>query len=191
MFVAALLTFLCPQPAAAGPADSPARLAEPTLDHEYRIGAEDVIDIGVWNHAAMSRIVSVRPDGRISLPLINDVEAAGLTPAELRKDLARRLRDYVPSPLVSVIVNDVRSFKVSVLGEVVRQDRFELKSPTTILDVIALAGGFNEFAAPARIIILRRDEDTRVRVRFNYKRVLDGGDEDIPYLQPGDVVFVP
>jgi polysaccharide export outer membrane protein len=127
----------------------------------------------------------------ISLPLINDVKAAGLTPAQVRQEVARKLSDYVPSPSVSVIVNDVRSFKVSVLGEVIRQARFELKSPTTILDVIALAGGFNQFAAPARIIILRRDIDGRERIPFNYNKVMQGATEEIVYLQPGDIIFVP
>lgn len=191
IFAAVLLAFLCTRPALAWQADNTTRPARTKLGHEYRIGPEDVLDISVWNNEAMSRVVPVRPDGMISLPLINDVEAAGLTPMQLRKLLARKLGDYVPSPSVSVIVNDVRSFKVSVLGEVVRQARYELKSPTTILDVIAMAGGFNQFAAPAQIVILRRDVDTRVRVRFNYNKVVEGGDEEILYLQPGDIILVP
>lgn len=188
---AVAVAFLCTQPAYAWQADSTARPPGTELADGYLIGPEDVLDVSVWNNPAISRVVPVRPDGMVSLPLINDVKAAGLTPMQLRKELARKLSDYVPSPSVSVIVNDVRSFKVSVLGEVVTQDRYELKSPTTILDVIAMAGGFNQFAAPARIVILRRDADTRERIRFNYNKVVQGGAEEILYLQPGDIVFVP
>jgi polysaccharide export outer membrane protein len=195
IFAAVLLAFVGAQATLAPQADGAERKARtrPAADHEYLIGPEDVLEISVWNNKAVSRIVTVRPDGMISLPLVNDVKAAGLTPMEFRDLLAQKLTDYVASPSVSVIVNDVRSFKVSVLGEVVRQDRYELKSPTTILDVIALAGGFNQFAAPAQIIIFRRDVDTqrRARVRFNYNRVVQGRDDEILYLQPGDIILVP
>ncbi len=159
---------------------------------EYQIGPEDVLSISVWKNEAMSRVVPVRPDGMISLPLLDDVKAAGLTPMQLRDLLAQKLAEYVPSPSVSVIVNDVRSFKVSVLGEVARPSRYELKSRTTVLDVIAMAGGFNQFAARTRIIVLRQNGDKRVRIPFNYNKVVEGGtDEDILYLQPGDIVLVP
>ena len=188
---AIVLAFLCAEPALAGPADGTPRPPGTELAGDYRVGPEDVLEVSVWNNPGISRVVTVRPDGMISLPLINDVKAAGLTPAQVRQEVARKLSDYVPSPSVSVIVNDVRSFKVSVLGEVIRQARFELKSPTTILDVIALAGGFNEFAAPARIIILRRDLDGRERIPFNYNKVMQGATEEILYLQPGDIIFVP
>jgi polysaccharide export outer membrane protein len=195
IFAAVLLLFLGTPGAFSSPADGAERKARarPDADHEYRIGPEDMLEISVWNNKAISRVVTVRPDGMISLPLVNDVKAAGLSPMELQDSLAQKLTDYVSSPSVSVIVNDVRSFKVSVLGEVVRQDRYELKSPTTILDVIAMAGGFNQFAAPAQIIIFRRDVDTRAqaRVRFNYNRVVQGRDEEILYLQPGDIIIVP
>ena len=188
---AVVLAFLCAQPALAGAADGTPRPPGTELAGDYRVGPEDVLEVSVWNNPGISRVVTVRPDGMISLPLINDVKAAGLTPAQVRQEVARKLSDYVPSPSVSVIVNDVRSFKVSVLGEVIRQARFELKSPTTILDVIALAGGFNQFAAPARIIILRRDIDGRERIPFNYNKVMQGATEEILHLQPGDIIFVP
>lgn len=188
---AVLLALVCARPALAGQADGPPPPPGTELAGDYRVGPEDVLEISVWNNPGISRVVTVRPDGMISLPLINDVKAAGLTPAELRQEVARKLSDYVPSPSVSVIVNDVRSFKVSVLGEVVRQARYELKSPTTILDVIALAGGFNQFAAPARIVVLRRDVDGQERIPFNYNKVVAGSTDGLLYLQPGDIVFVP
>src|SRR5207249_4439847 len=110
----------------------------------YRIGPEDMLQISVWKNDALSKLVPVRPDGMISLPLLHDVQAAGLTPMELRDTLARKLTDFMPAPEVSVIVTDVRSFKVSVIGEVHKPARYELKGRTTVLDVLALAGGFNE-----------------------------------------------
>ncbi|HSF04239.1 MAG TPA: polysaccharide biosynthesis/export family protein [Methylomirabilota bacterium] len=188
---AVVLAFVCAQPALAWQAGGTLRPPGTELTGDYRVGPEDVLEIGVWNNPGISRVVTVRPDGMVSLPLINDVKAAGLTPFQLRQEVARKLSDYVPSPSVSVIVNDVRSFKVSVLGEVVRQDRFELRGPTTILDVIAMAGGFNQFAAPARIVVLRRDVDGPERIPFNYNRVVSGITKDVLYLQPGDIVFVP
>ena len=159
---------------------------------EYRIGPEDVLAITVWKNDAMSRVLPVRPDGMISLPLVDDVMAAGLTPMELRNVLAQKLTEFVPSPAVTVVVNDVRSFKVSVIGEVMRPARYELKSRTSVLDVLALAGGFNQFAARTRIIVLRQEGDKKVRIPFNYNRVTSGSaDEENLYLRPGDIVLVP
>jgi polysaccharide biosynthesis/export protein len=159
---------------------------------EYRIGPEDMLAISVWKNEPMSRVVPVRPDGMISLPLLDDVRAAGLTPMQLRDLLVQKLAEYVPSPSVSVIVNEVRSFKVSVLGEVQRPARYELKSRTTVLDVLALAGGFNQFAARTRIIIIRQEGEKKQRILFNYNKVIGGGaDDENYYLQPNDIVLVP
>jgi polysaccharide export outer membrane protein len=162
------------------------------VDGEYRIGPEDLLDISVWNNTAISRTVPVRPDGKISLPLLNDVQAAGLTPGELRDALMKKLTDYMPAPEVSVIVREVHSFKVSVIGEVKTAGRYELKSRATVLDVIALAGGFTEFAARSRIVVLRPEGATVKRIPFNYNKVVsrNAGDENF-FLRPGDVVVVP
>ncbi len=190
--VVALSVVLWAQPAfAQQPANAKLAAKDPNLE-EYRIGPEDLLGISVWKNEAMSRVVSVRPDGMISLPLLDDVKAAGLTPMQLRDLLAHKLAEYVPSPSVSVIVNEVRSFKVSVIGEVVRPARYELKSRTTVLDVLAMAGGFNQFAARTRIVILRQDGTKRNRINFNYNRVMSGdGDEESLYLRPGDIILVP
>jgi len=155
----------------------------------YRIGPEDVLHVSVWKNEAMSRAVPVRPDGKISLPLLNDVEAAGLTALELREVLTKKLAEYMPSPEVSVIVTEVRSFKVSVIGEVARPGRFELKSWTTVLDVLALAGGFTQFAARSRIVILQPDGKTMKRIPFNYNKI--AGEQENFYLRNGDIVLVP
>ena len=159
---------------------------------EYRIGAEDTLQISIWRNEAMSKTIPVRPDGMISLPLLNDVKAAGLTPTELRQVIATKLSEYMPSPEVSVILTDVRSFKVSVIGEVRRPARYELKSWTTILDVLALAGGFTEFAARGRIVVLRPNGKTIKSIQFNYNKVVTaGGEQENFYLRPGDIVLVP
>jgi len=159
---------------------------------DYKIGPEDVLDIAVWNNTAISRTVPVRPDGKISLPLLNDVQAAGLTAMQLRGVLTKKLDEYVPTPEVSVIVREVRSFKVSVIGEVKTPGRYELKSRATVLDVLAQAGPFSDFASRARIFVLRLNGTTMKRIPFNYNKVIaaDGEAENF-LLQPGDIVVVP
>jgi polysaccharide export outer membrane protein len=159
---------------------------------DYRIGAEDVLQIIVWKNETLSRSVAVRPDGKISFPLLDDVPAAGHTPSELRDFLAKRLSDYIAAPEVSVIVSEVRSMKVSVIGEVPKPGRYELKSRTTVLDVLALAGGFSQFASRSRIVVLRPEAGKMKRMPFNYNRVISaGGEEENFYLLPGDIVVVP
>jgi polysaccharide export outer membrane protein len=187
------LTIVSVHPALAQPRNSTAIPGRDTAAlEEYRIGPEDMLAISVWKNEPMSRVVPVRPDGMISLPLLDDVRAAGLTPMQLRDLLVQKLAEYVPSPSVSVIVNEVRSFKVSVLGEVQRPARYELKSRTTVLDVLALAGGFNQFAARTRIIIIRQEGEKKQRILFNYNKVIGGGaDDENYYLQPNDIVLVP
>ncbi len=159
---------------------------------EFRIGPEDLLDISVWNNTEISRTVPVRPDGKISLPLLNDVQAAGLTPMELRDVLARKLTDYMPTPEVSVIVREVHSFKVSVIGAVRRAGRYELRSRSTVLDAIAMAEGFNDFAARGRIVILRHDGSAVKRIPFNYSKALAGSvEQESFFVKPGDVILVP
>jgi polysaccharide biosynthesis/export protein len=175
--------------AAATPPKTP---APPISPDQYKIGPEDMLSISVWKNDAMSRRVPVRPDGMISLPLLDDIQAAGMTPMQLRDVIVKRLTDYMPAPEVSVIVDDVRSFKVSVMGEVARPSRYELRSVTTVLDVLAQAGGFNQFANRSRIVILRPNGKTMTRIPFNYNKVVaSGGEDENFYLQSGDIVLVP
>ena len=156
----------------------------------YRIGPEDVLQVAVWKNEAMSRTLPVRPDGKISLPLLSDVQAAGLTAIELREILTKKLAEYMPNPEVSVIVSEIRSFKVSVIGEVSRPGRYELRSWTTVLDVLALAGGFTQFAARTKIVILHPEGRTMKRILFNYNKVAAGEQENF-YLRNGDIMLVP
>jgi polysaccharide export outer membrane protein len=160
---------------------------------DYRIGPEDILNISVWNNAALSMgAVPVRPDGKISLPLLNEVQAAGVTPLELREFLMKKLVDYMPNPEVSVIVTQVGSFKVSVIGEIARPGRYDLKSWTTVLDLLALAGGFNQFANRSRIVVLRPNGKGMHRIPFNYNKVISpGGEQENFYLRAGDILLVP
>ncbi len=170
-----------PMPAAAG--------TMPVAD--YQIGPEDVLDIAVWNNPGMSRTTPVRPDGMISLPLLNDVQAAGLTPMQLREQIATKLADYLPNAEVSVIVREVNHFKVSVLGEVKKPGRYDFKGQATVLDAIALAGGFNDFAARSKITILRNDNGTSKRIPVNYNKIVSASEGGDVRLRPGDIVLVP
>ena len=168
---------------------------------QYRIGPEDMLAIAVWQNQDLTRTVPVRPDGHISLPLVNDVQAAGLTPMELRDLLKQKLAEYAPGAEISVIVAEVNSFKVSVMGKVQRPDRDLLKGPTTVLDVLALAGGFQDFANQEKVVVLRPEPffvqgkpsgQTFRRMYMNYKKVIAaGGETDNFALQPGDIVVVP
>ena len=158
---------------------------------EYQIGPEDVLDISVWKNPELSRTVPVRPDGKVSLPLLNDFRAAGLTPSDLREQLVARLSDFVPSPEVSVIVREVHSRKVAVVGAVKTAGRYELKSPMTVLEAIALAQGFTDFAARDRIVVLRQSGGTTTRIPFNYRKIADGMEQENFFVRPGDIVVVP
>jgi polysaccharide biosynthesis/export protein len=159
---------------------------------DFRIGPEDVLQVSVWNNEPLGRTAPVRPDGRISLPLVNDVPAAGLTPMELRAELTRRLTEYIPHPEVSVTVTDVHSFKVSVIGQVPKPDRYELKSSATVMDVLAMAGGLGEFAAASRIVVIRGSGGRAERIPFDYEKVKNGDPRQANFqLRPGDIVVVP
>jgi polysaccharide export outer membrane protein len=161
-------------------------------DDDYRIGPEDQLSIVVWKNETLTRQVTVRPDGKISLPLVNDVRAAGLTAMQLRDELTKKLSAFMPPPEVSVIVNEVRSFHISVLGEVQKPGRYDLRSTTTVLEAIALAGGFKDFASPNKIVILRTVGGISTRIPFNYKRVAAaGGGVDNFELLPNDIILVP
>ena len=159
---------------------------------DYRIGPADVLRISVWNDESLSGTVPVRPDGMISLPLLNDVEAAGLTPLQLREKLIEELGHYMPAPEVSVIVEQVRSLTVSVLGQVTNPGRYELQRQSTVLEVIAEAGGFTEFANSSDITILRTENGERKQIPFNYKGVVSRrGRQENLVVQAGDVIVVP
>jgi polysaccharide export outer membrane protein len=159
---------------------------------DYVIGPEDVLQVSIWKNEAMSRTLPVRPDGKISIPLLHDITAAGLTPLQLRDKIAAALAEFMPNPEVSVSVMEVKSYRVSVLGEVLRPGVLQLKAPTTVLEALALAGGFKDFASPSKIVIFRKDGSGQTqRLRFNYNRAVGSAGEENISLKSGDVVVVP
>ena len=177
---------------AAAPAASTTREARIVAEaRDYRIGPEDVLDISVWKNPELSRTVPVRPDGKVSLPLVNDIHAAGLTPTTLRDELTRRLAEYIPSPEVAVIVREVHSAKVSVVGAVRTPGRYEVRSPATVLELIALAQGFTDFASRDRIVVLRTNGEGQTRIPFNYRKIADGSEQENFFVEPGDIIVVP
>lgn len=180
--------------AAAAPEARPAPNVPPDASGPagYRIGPEDVLEIDVWSKPELSRKVPVRPDGRISLPLLNDVQASGLTPMELRDILLGRFAEYVTAPEVSVIVTEVRSFRVSVLGEVARPGRFELKSQARLVDALAMAGGLTQYASRSNIVVLRSNGHGLETHRFDYDKLRAADPRMVNFfLQPDDVLLVP
>lgn len=195
-------SFLICGTAAAQEPTAPAATATPAVTaiesaiiagaNDYKIGSEDLLDISVWKNPELSRTVPVRPDGKVSLPLVNDIQAAGLTPSELRLQLTQRLAEFIPAPEVAVIVREVHSIKVAVVGSVKTPGRYELKSPATVLELIALAQGFTDFASRDRIVVLRQTGGGETtRIPFNYRKVASGDDKENLVVQPGDIIMVP
>jgi polysaccharide biosynthesis/export protein len=162
------------------------------MTKEYLIGPEDVLDITVWKNCPdLCRTVPVRPDGKLSLPLVNDVQASGLTPMDLRRHLTEQLAEYIPSPEVSVIVREVHNFKVAVVGAVKMPGDYEIKSQATVLELLARAQGLTEFANRDKIVVLRQNGTKTERIKFNYRKVAEGDDEDNLYVRAGDIIVVP
>lgn len=167
--------------------------AQPSVPSDYIIGAEDVLMVNVWREPEMSREVPVRPDGKISLPLLGEFMAAGKTPVELQNDLKKKLETVVTNPEVTVIVKDIRSQKFSILGEVSKPGSYPLTKPMSVLDAIAMAGGFKDFANPKKMYILRRTADGgSQRIPFDYNRMLKGDNRQrIIELESRDTIVVP
>jgi polysaccharide export outer membrane protein len=161
------------------------------LPEGYVIGPEDVLTVIVWREKELSAEVVVRPDGKISLPLLNDVQAAGLTPEQLAQFVEKAAAKYVKDSDATVIVKEIRSRKVFVLGEVARPGVFPLTSETTVLQLIAAVGGLLEYADKKNILILRNENGQERRFKFNYNDVIAGRrlQQNI-LLQPGDTVLV-
>jgi polysaccharide export outer membrane protein len=159
----------------------------------YIIRPDDVLDISVWHQRDLSfKSLPVRPDGKISLPLINDVQAAGLTAMQLGQSITQKLKSYVKDPLVTVVVTGVNSQRYYVLGEVAHTGVFSLLPDLTALQAISASGGFTQFANPKKIYILRIVNGKQVKYPFNYKEVISGKNlrQNI-YLKPGDTIIVP
>ena len=179
------------------PPASPSRAASSApvrtdLPVDYVIGMEDVLEVTFWKDADLSREVVVRPDGKIALPLLNDMQAAGLTPDELRNNVLAEAKRYAQDPSVTVIVKQINSRKVFITGMVEKPAAYPLANGMTVLQLISLAGGLKEFAKAKDIVVTRTDKGTPSVYAFNYRDILKGKNlsQNI-VLKPGDTVVVP
>lgn len=174
-----------------GPAasDAQAPAGQRPLAAEYVIGPADVLQIIVWKEPELTRTVTVRFDGMVTVPLIGDVTAGGRTPTQLAETLAQGLRRFIEVPRVTVGIEQANSARFYVVGQVGKSGEFSLTGPTTVLQALALAGGFKDFAKTDGIVIVRKDQTV---VPVNYKRIADGRDvTQNVLLSPGDTIVVP
>jgi polysaccharide biosynthesis/export protein len=178
-------------PAAAQAADSAASKAA-TDDPNYIIGGQDVLDISVWKEPDVSRTVPVRPDGKISLPLLGDVQATGLTPLQLAAQITTGLNKFITSPQVTITVSQINSRRIYLLGEVARAGAYPLLPEMTFLQALSNAGGFTPFANSKKIYLLRQENGKQVKIFFNYKDAIAGRNpEQNILLKSGDTIVVP
>jgi polysaccharide export outer membrane protein len=171
--------------------DSAAKTTQ--ADGTYIIGDEDVLSINVWKDQDLTRVVPVRSDGKISLPLVGEMQAAGRTPSQLEEDLKAALRDFITDPQVTVIVQEIKSRNFNILGQVTKPGSYPLTADTTIVDAIALAGGFKDFAKKRGVYVIRQDANGgETRIPFNYEKFTKGKNtaQNIQ-LKPHDTIVVP
>ena len=176
-----------------GDAAAAAAVKLPVPAAEYVIGPDDVLAVNVWKEPEISRTLPVRPDGNISLPLIGDLMASGRTPAQLQTEIRQQLVAYLSNPEVAVLVQEAKSHKFNIVGEVEKPGSYVISGPMTILDAIAVAGGLRDFARQSKIYVLRFSADgSRTRIPFNYKQVIKGNalQADVQ-LEPRDTIVVP
>jgi polysaccharide export outer membrane protein len=178
-------------PVAAPPASAEAKGATMVDPSNYVIGAEDSLQVTVWREPTLSGVIPVRPDGMISLVLVGDVPAAGLTPMQLSADISNRLKKYIQDPSVSVVVTAVNSQRIFVIGEVGKVGPLMLSPGMTPLQAISAAGGLGTFANSKRIYILRGAQGKQTKIPFNYKQALKGDSKQLITLLPGDTIVVP
>ena len=160
---------------------------------EYVIGSEDVLEILVWRNEMLSRPrIVVRPDGKISLPLIGEIPAAGFTALQLKEEIEKRLKEYQELPTVTVIVSEINSYYIYILGEVRSPGRYQLKSNISVLQAVTLAGGFTNWASPNSMVVLRRNGEKEEKIKVRYKKIISGSrSEENIVLKPGDTIIIP
>lgn len=168
-------------------------IKEAAAADEYVIGAEDVLEIMVWRNEMLSRPrIVVRPDGKISLPLVGDIHTAGLTAKQVKEDIEKRLKEYEELPNVTVIVAEINSYYIYILGEVTRPGRYQLKSNISVLQAVSLGGGFTNWASPNSMVVLRRNGEKEEKIKVRYKKIISGSrPEDNIVLKPGDTIIIP
>ena len=168
-------------------------VAPPTkVGADYLIGADDVLDVNVWKEQELTRTLQVRPDGKISMPLLNDVQAAGLSPTQLAQAITDKLKKYLTAPQVTVMVTQINSQRVYVTGEVTRPGAYPVLPGMTILQAITSAGGLTPFANGKKIFLMRNENGVQAKYPFVYKEVLDGrrAEENLK-VRAGDTIVVP
>src|SRR5262245_59831777 len=189
------------RPTTAAPGQVPASTATPppvaaapgvSLPPEYTIGSDDVLSIVFWRDKELTADVTVRPDGKISLPLLNDVQASGFTPAQLKDRIVEESKKYVEDPDGTVVVKQILSRKVFITGEVRKPGPYSLTAPTTVLQMLSIAGGLGDFAKREKIMVVRTENGKPVSYKFNYKEVIEGKKlaQNIE-LKPGDTIVIP
>jgi len=157
---------------------------------KYVIGPEDVLDIFVWKEESLTKTVPVRIDGKISLPLVDDVQAAGLTPLQLKEEITKRLSGFVDNPTVTVTVKEANSYRVFISGEVKQPGIVRIRSEITLVKLIIMAGGFTEWANKRKISIITKENGKEKRITANYNKIIDGDKPDI-IIKPGDTIIIP
>lgn len=162
------------------------------VEENYQLGPEDIIEISVWKEPDLTKEIAVRPDGKISYPLLGEIQAAGKTVKQLREEISQRLEKYVTDAQVTVILLKAQHYKIYVVGKVNKPGEFLVGRPANVMQALAMAGGLTPFASPGRIVILRRIGDTEQTLPFDYKAVSRGQflEQNVTLL-PGDVVVVP
>ncbi|HXW14489.1 MAG TPA: polysaccharide biosynthesis/export family protein [Terriglobia bacterium] len=164
----------------------------PPAVESYTVGSGDVLHIDVWQEQEVSQVTVVRPDGNISLPLINEVKVSGLTPLQIQELIGQKLKSFVNDPKVTVTVSEIHSKRAFITGEVTRPGEYSLNTQITVLQLIAQAGGFTPFAKTEHVVVLRMVNGAEQRLKFRYKEVVHGKNvEQNITLQPGDTVVVP
>jgi len=159
---------------------------------DYIIGADDVLDVNVWKEQELTRTLQVRPDGKISMPLLGDVQAAGMTPGQLAQNVSERLKKFLTAPQVTVILTQINSQRVYVIGEVTRPGAYPVLPGMTVLQAISSAGGLTQFANSKKIFVMRNENHIQTKYPFSYKEVLDGrkAEENLA-VKAGDTIVVP
>jgi polysaccharide export outer membrane protein len=157
---------------------------------KYIIGPEDVLDIFVWKEESLTKTVPVRIDGKISLPLLDDIQASGRTPLQLKEELTKKLSGFVDNPTVTVTVKEANSYRVFISGEVKQPGIVRIRSEVTLVNLIIMVGGFTEWANKRKILIITKENGKEKRITANYNKIIDGDIPDI-VIKPGDTVIIP
>ena len=182
-------SIVCAQGGKAAAPSGKAQGAVAADDDQYVIGPEDVLLIYVWKEESITKTVPVRIDGKISLPLVNDIQAAGLTPLQLKEALTEKLKSFIENPTITVTVMEANSFKVYLSGEVKQPGVHRIRSEITLVKLIIMVGGFTEWADQKKILIITKEKGAEKRMTVNYKKIIEGEEPDI-LIKRDDTVIV-